>query len=124
MPRSNTIINTRNMTTVYSSWIGLLVLTMAIIALTYVLQFTTPFIDEKSSATWITFVAIGGVVAILVMLFKLVFKREILAWWLCQLITISGLVCFLVYGWNWLFAIFFVVSIALQVALGPFLHFE
>lgn len=121
---ADTIINYRNMTVVYFTWLAFLASDIVYPALAYILQFTTPFITDRPLILVRHLAEISIICVILSILFKYVFKQEILAWLFSNVIGLFGLVIMLEFGWNYWFVAFFGVSFLLLLCLGPYLHFD
>lgn len=119
-----TIINYRNMTNVYLVWFGILLSAVIYGIAAYALQYTTPFMPDKSTAllTWAIIVSI--ICALTAVLFKYAFKQEMIAWTFVEVIGIFGFILFLVYGWNMWFYSFIAGQFVLLLILGPYLHFD
>ena len=119
-----TIINYRNMTNVYLVWIVILSTAIIYGVAAYALQYTTPFIQDKSITllTWAVIISI--ICALAAILFKYAFKQEIIAWTFVEMIGICGFALFLGYGWNVWFYSFLVGQFILLLILGPYLHFD
>lgn len=124
MAQKDSIIDHRNINSLYAGWIGSLAVAVASAILAYTLQHTTPFLHEKSLLVVYMLIGLSGVAAGLAVLFKFVFKREIISWIFAGLISLAGLAVFLFYGWNWGFSIFHITSLVLLMALGPYLYFD
>ncbi len=121
---ATTIINYRNMTTVYSAWVVSLISPMLYGVTAYLLQFTTPYMFEKSQTLLYWLIIISVFFTGLSVLFKYVFKQEILAWIFLEVLGICGFILFLVYGWNVWFFSFMAAQFMLLLLLGPYLHFD
>lgn len=124
MSTPDTIINYRNMTTVYLVWFGALFSTIIYALSAYKLQYTTPFMGDKSVVLLQWCVILSVIFAILAVLFKYSFKQEFVAWTFLEIIGVLGFVLFLVYGWNIWFYIFLGGQFILLLILGPYLHFD
>ncbi|MBI2416080.1 MAG: hypothetical protein HYV33_05485 [Candidatus Kerfeldbacteria bacterium] len=120
----DSIINHRNMPAVYTVWASLLTSTLVYFALAYWLQYTTPYITTKSTAMLYALIAVGLMSALLAIVFKRILQQEYIAWAMADVIALVGLMAFLSYGWNWWFSIFFITSLVVLLALGPYWHFE
>ncbi len=123
MAKKDSLIDHRNMGTLYTGWIISLVLTVSMGALAYGLQYTTPFAGDRSFMPIYVLLGVAAVLMILALMFKYIFKREIIAWIFCIGIAAIGLALLLFFGWNWLFSIFIIGALVLLMAMGPYLHF-
>ncbi|MDP3970778.1 MAG: hypothetical protein Q8P90_03685 [bacterium] len=124
MAKSDTIINHRDMTSSYILWGVTLSINIAMTVLALALQYTTPFASDKALILIYIFVGLTFGLVILGALFKWVFRRESISWIFATIITIFGLLSFLLFGWNVLLSGFFLVAFICLFAFGPYLHFE
>jgi hypothetical protein len=119
-----TIINHRNMTAMYFTWLIALLSIIGYTWLAYVLQFSIPFMEERSLTPLVVMIVITGIFAMLALTFKFVFKQERISWLLADVIGIVGLAAFITYGWNVWFLAFYALSFGLLLGVGPYLHFD
>ncbi len=124
MAAKDSIIDHRNIGRLYTTWVLLMITVIALGVLAYTLQFTTPFLFKKSFILLYITSGVSLVLVVLGVLFKYIFKREVVAWVLTTLIACAGLLLFLVYGWHWGFTSFFITSLVLLIIIGPYLYFD
>lgn len=124
MAAKDSIIDHRNIGRLYTTWLALLIVTVGLGVLAYTLQYTTPFLAEKKFTLLYIVVIISSIAAILAVLFKYIFKREVIAWIFSASLAGAGLCMFLVYGWHWAFVVFFGAALLLLIILGPYLYFD
>lgn len=124
MAIKDSIIDHRNIGRLYTTWVALLVASIGFGVLAYTLQYTTPFLQEKNPLLLYIVIAVCSVCIILAILFKYVFKREVIAWIFSTTQAVAGLSMFLLYGWHWAFVAFFGAALLLLIVLGPYLYFD
>lgn len=120
----DTIINHHDYKRHYGIWFGSLLWIAGLVGLAYVLEYTTPFHTEDSLILIYSCTVIGFAFALLAIVFKLLFRQQIVAWGLCNSIALLSFIVCLQYGWSWWFMVGFALSGGLLLILGPYLHFE
>ena len=119
-----TIINHRNVGNIYAAWAGYLATVLGSAGFVYWLQLRTPFKSEASLNGLYWCIGVAVVCAVLSLLFKYVFKREVIAWAWLIIVAWLGVGLFLGYGWHWGFMAFLGGSVFLLLITGPYLYFE
>lgn len=124
MAAKDSIIDHRNIGRLYITWVCLVIIIIALAVLAYTLQYTTPFLYKKSLLTLYIVSGVSVILAVWAILFKYIFKKEVVAWVFSTCIACAGLMIFLLYGWHWGFTSFFAVALGLLIIIGPYLYFD
>ena len=119
-----TIINHRNVGTIYTAWAVYLAIMVSSAGFIFWLQGTTPFNDDLGLTGLYVCVGVAVLCAVLSVWFKYIFKREIIAWAWLVVVEWVGIGTLLAYGWHWGLTAFIWTALGLLLVTGPYLYFE